>query len=406
MSILISQIRNWRLGDLGTTAANLRSDALTLDTNALTLLNKTQNVSVDWDGEARDKAAVAAKDHSGTMQQKSQRWGAAAAILDTAATQMGLLRDGVSSIADDPGNCSRFKFSDDGTVTVLPEYRAQLQLRSNCDAGLFNAWMAQVEAKRLELERQLKNLLASADSAGQYYDWQVTNALMGVSDTERPFAPRIPPPPPKPTTQRETANTDGSGPDGYNTSDPSTWDKIYMSQLRNAAKAGAWTTNLAGTDRASAMFFHFFDNSGSDYNVNVDRMLGDMPEFKGETDAEAKDQLAKSVASMPTGYTGPVSFQGGYHDNKGFETKASSNPDWTMAVHAFNYQTSGVSVPNDDASYDVDYNTSVYDYFNWDSTDASISEQYSDLNDLHRAGWAQNFDVTGTSSTQTVPGSG
>ena len=45
--------------------------------------------------------------------------------------------------------------------------------------------------------------------------------------------------------------------------------------------------------------------------------------------------------------------------------------------------------------------TSIYDYYNWDTTKKSPSEQYSDLNDLHRAGWAQNYEVTNTSSPQT-----
>ena len=51
---------------------------------------------------------------------------------------------------------------------------------------------------------------------------------------------------------------------------------------------------------------------------------------------------------------------------------------------------------------EVTYQTSVYDYYNWDSTRNAPTVQYSDSNDLHRAGWAQNYEVMGGSERTRV----
>lgn len=52
-------------------------------------------------------------------------------------------------------------------------------------------------------------------------------------------------------------------------------------------------------------------------------------------------------------------------------------------------------------TYSVDARTSIFDYYNFETTDQKPWPQASDLNKLHRAGWAQNFDTIGSSSVQT-----
>lgn len=401
--MLVSQVRTWQLGDLGASATDLRGSARTLNTGALTLLNRLKGVSTDWEGEARDKAAVVAADSAASMEQKSLSLQAAANILDTAAEQMGLLRDAILGMVDDPENTRRFTIADDGAVSVSASYAAELQTRSNCDAALFNSWMAQVESDRRDLERTLKNQLASADASGQYFDWQITNALMGVTASERPFEPRIPPPPAKPTVAREKANRDGSGPDAYNTYEPSVFGKIGLQELKALARAGAFSTSggLAGQPNAASMLDHYLGNTGAEYKVNIEAMMNEISGFQNESENEAKRQLRIAQEDMPVGYDGPVAFQGSYYDNLGYSADWKSSSDWYLAVHDFNYQTSGVGTPGV-AGYDLNYQTSVYDYYNWESTGAFPSVQASDLNNLNRAGWAQTFDVTGTSATKQV----
>ncbi|PXW31308.1 UNVERIFIED_CONTAM: hypothetical protein DES50_10574 [Williamsia faeni] len=399
MTVQISQIRNWQLGDMGSTATDLRASATTLDTSAVTLINRLQGISTDWQGEARDKAGLEAEDKSATMQQKAQRLQTAAAIIETAAAQMKLLRDSVLGLVDDPGNHTKFSIADDGTVKITAHYASQLQLLSNCNEGVFNAWMAQAEIERRDLQRKLTTQLQSADSAGQFYDWQVTNALMGVTAAERPFSPRIPPPPPKPAGAKEAANEDGSGPGSYDSWDPGLLDKVSLQQLRTIAESGSWASSPA-TSQSSALLNHYFDNSGTDYRVNVNQMLKDMPAFRKESAEQARIQFDAVKRDLPEGYTGPVAFQGGYDGQ--YRPSLASNPDWNASLGTYSYQASGVATPTSNEGYHLTYQTSIYDFYNWDSTGKSPSSQYSDLNNLNLAGWAQTFDTVGTSGPQAT----
>jgi len=71
-------------------------------------------------------------------------------------------------------------------------------------------------------------------------------------------------------------------------------------------------------------------------------------------------------------------------------------------VGTFSYQSSGIATPTSEGNYTVSSRTSIYDYYNYETTDPNKFglPQASDLNNLHRAGWAQNFDTVGTSSYQ------
>lgn len=120
-------------------------------------------------------------------------------------------------------------------------------------------------------------------------------------------------------------------------------------------------------------------------------------------------QSAKSASEvMPDGYRGPVAFQSAWNPDgdQGFRADPKQHPDYWAALGTFSYQTSGVYMPNLGGAGagpgELTYQTSIYDYYNWDTTKKSPSEQYSDLNDLHRAGWAQNYEVTNMSSPQTL----
>lgn len=212
----ISQVRGWHLSDLTDTATGLRNGAAQLDEHALTVINGMDGVSTNWEGEARDAYAVKVKDHGEEFFQRKQRWNNAAAVLDKGAQQMGLLRDELLKRVDDPAVQQMFNITDDGGVTLKPEYQATLKSPKDVEAA---------QTRRAEFEHALRALLATADVAGQQYDWQATNALRGEKDSDRPFAPQIPDHPTPPTFSKDNANKDGSGPDQYGIDKPGFWTK-------------------------------------------------------------------------------------------------------------------------------------------------------------------------------------
>lgn len=373
--------------------------------SATSLVNRLHGMTTeDWGGEARDSAGVKVKNRADTMQEKVSRFRRAASEIDLAAGQLKLLRDSIIAMVDDPANVTRFDISDTGTVTIKQSYASLLQLRSNCDSELFAAWMRVLEGKRQALETRLTTQLLTADVAGQYYDWKITNALLGVDATERPFRPRVPSPPPKPKVQRERANKDGSGPAQYRKWNPNWASKVSLQELKAAARAGSFFLGggMQGMPNAASMMNHYLDNSGSDYKVDVDSMLREIAGFQPATEANARDEFGQRMKDLSAGYMGPVGFRNDYYDHQGISPSRTQAPDWYLATHNFNFQTSGVGIPNDNGGYDLTYQTNVYDYYNFETTDWHAWPQASDLNRLNLAGWAQTFDVTGTSSPKSI----
>ncbi|WP_100465972.1 hypothetical protein [Mycobacteroides abscessus] len=389
----ISQVRGWHLSDLTDTATGLRNGAAQLDEHALTVINGMDGVSTNWEGEARDAYAVKVKDHGEEFFQRKQRWNNAAAVLDKGAQQMGLLRDELLKRVDDSAVQQMFNIADDGGVTLKPEYQATLKSPKDVEAA---------QTRRAEFEHALRALLATADVAGQQYDWQATNALRGEKDSDRPFAPQIPDHPTPATFSKDNANKDGSGPDQYGIDKPGFLDKAGLQATRAWAEGLVGSTRAAGQQYAPDLLQHFLDGSGKPATVPVDNMLHDMSWFKQDSTAMAKANLDAAMRSMPPGYEGPVAFQSGYGsvDGDPARPKAASNPDWFAALGSFSYQTSGVAMPNGNGTYDVSSQVNIYDYYNFETTDQHPWPQPSDLNNLHRAGWAQNFETFGTSSPQ------
>lgn len=399
MTPTIATVEDWDLGSLSQTATELRAGSGKLAMNATTVLNELDRVSADWDAEGFNAASVVAKDRAGQLTERSERWNAAAQVLVTAAEQIGLLRQEITATVSDPILKSLFAFADDGGVSVSAEHLARIAAAYRGDHEQHTAAVLAAERSAAQLQDKLRTLLATADVGTQHYDWLVENALLGHTENDRPFVPRVPPPPPRPTAPIEDANLDGSGPENYDSVDPSMREEIYLQGLRAAAKGGAFATG-GNLELASGMLNHYFGNSGRDYNISVTDMIKDMDNYKTASRQEATDSYLNATTLMPEGYTGPVAFQGAWNGGtEGFRPDPRENPDYWAALGTISYQTSGVALPAEDGHVEIQYQSSVYDYYNWDTTDNSPSEQYSDLNDLHRAGWARNFNVVGTSDT-------
>jgi len=397
LALTISQVGGWDLATLSGTATELTASSGTLTANASAVINELDRVSPDWEAEAYTAAAVVAKDRAGQMNERSERWKRAALILDEASEQIGLLKQEITATAQDFFLKSLFDFADDGSVSVSAGHLARIAAAYPDDTEGFESALKSAERSAAQLEDKLKTLLMTADLAAQRYDWRVEGALLGLTEVDRPFVPRISSPPPQPAGPIAGANEDGSGPDDYNTHSPDLAEQIYLQGLRAAAKTGGFATG-GNLEMASDMLDHFFDNSGHDYKVDVNGMIKDMDDYKTANKDDATGNYLLAASNMPVGYSGPVAFQGDWQGgSRGFRADPLEHPDYWAALGTVSYQTSGVAIPDENGKMEIQYRSSIYDYYNWDSTKKSPSEQYSDLNELHRAGWAQNYAVTGTS---------
>ncbi|SHZ19276.1 hypothetical protein [Mycobacteroides abscessus] len=395
--VTIPEVREWNLGELTNTATGLRSGAETLSDHALKVINGLKGITTDWEGESRDAYAVKALDLAGQKQKKAERWKNAAAVLDRAVQQMGLLRNAILDVVDSPDYQSKYAFADDGGVTLTDAYAKTL----TSDQDKLDA-----ETARADLQSRLRSLLATADVAGQQYDWQTTTALRGETDQSRPFVPRVPGPTKPGSGAKDDASKDGSGPDQYNVDQPDWWKRKRLQTIKLEAEMGTTVSRLGG-DYAPTWLAHFLKGGGESMQVPVGAMLKDMPWFKQASDNTAKSAAATAIRAMPPGYTGPVAFQSEYInkvDDKPVRPDPAQNLDWFATLGTYSYQVSGVATPSDNGNYSVAAATSVYDYFNFDTTGRKLPgiPMPADLNDLHRAGMAQNFETYGTSNPYQV----
>lgn len=393
MSLVISQVRDWKLGDLTNTAAGLRSGADKMSEAALTVINGLKGVETDWQGEARDKAKVLGKDHYETLQEKARRWNKAAGVLDEGAQQLGLLRNAILDRVDDPANKQKYVIADDGNVELTDAYAKTLKTE---DAQRV------AETERANMETSLRSLLATAELCAQRYDAQTTGAL---KDADWYGPTGVPEPTALPTDPKTAANKNGSGPDQYHTNPPSSgYDRIRLQGTKGWAEGLVEAGRSAGQTYAPELLQHFLDGSGKTMTVPVDNMFHDMPWFQQSAQDQTRATVQTAINAMPPGYKGPVAFQSDYTNLKSDGTPARpdkfNNPDWFAAMGTFSYQTSGIATPTADGHYSVAARTSVYDYYNFDTTDPHPWPQVSDLNNLQRAGWAQNFETVGTSGIQ------
>ncbi|MDL9948962.1 hypothetical protein QSJ19_25960 [Gordonia sp. ABSL11-1] len=312
--------------------------------------------------------------------------------------------------AKDPFLSSIFTFADDGAVSVSPSHLARLATTYADDPEGYRQAKLSAENSAAQLQNKMQTLLRSIDVATQMYDWQVENALLGVSDAQRPFVPRVPPRPPKPSGQYEEANKAGAGPEDYNSKDVPFLEGPDLQIMRQSLKILLAT---ADTPVSEELLDHYFGNSGKPYEMNVDAIYRDVPGFGAHATRSAEAAAAEARTYMPAGYTGPVAFSTDYGSTVGdqeqtYQISKDENFDYWGALHNISYATTGVSYSSPGGGQTLDYQTSIYDYYNFEpGTDIFPPLDITDqrfINNYHLYGWAQNYDVTGTSSTRHSTG--
>ncbi len=116
-------------------------------------------------------------------------------------------------------------------------------------------------------------------------------------------------------------------------------------------------------------------------------------------------------------YGRPIPFQTGW---TGYYITADQSKDWFYAMGGIQYAVTGVATvhppdhPGGEPRIEMDYQTHVFDRYNWDggkSTEIGpITITDEQLAELHRAGVAQEFNISGSSDVKrysgTLPPSG
>ena len=155
---------------------------------------------------------------------------------------------------------------------------------------------------------------------------------------------------------------------------------------------------------------HYLGNTGDPQSMDVDKMLEDLPDLSDDTNADVTRMAEKAVEkSQETGATGPVTYPFTTEWSQEY-TDQSTQPNWFYATGNYKAATDGtitVYPPTDENpewTYKYDYRVHTADRYNWDGTKSTkiVGVPITDkqLQELHRAGLAQEYDLVGESSPQ------
>ena len=213
----------------------------------------------------------------------------------------------------------------------------------------------------------------------------------------------IPPPPPEPESDEGAGEFD---------SDP--WWKVLDDLAKQAlAYEIVDVAEALGYTDAARHLRHYLDDSGEDLTVDPDHIMRDVPSFQSAVDqtvATEIDRIAQDAAASGQ-YGQPVQFS---TDWQGHYLTEQENPNWFYAMGGIQYSTTGVVTvhppehPGGQPRVEVDYQTHVWDRYNWDGgkavTIGPITIEDESLAEMHRASVAQEYDMVGTSDTYHYSG--
>ncbi|WP_234416059.1 MULTISPECIES: hypothetical protein [unclassified Actinomyces] len=196
---------------------------------------------------------------------------------------------------------------------------------------------------------------------------------------------------------------EGSGPHGQR--DATLRDHLVHEGATLAARAleDTWPDVAANLN-------HFLDNTGTPQNINVDGMLNDLSSLDEGSQDYVTSMVNAAVDDYKTsGATGPMTYPFNTDWTSGYAQQSESE-NWFYATGGYQYCTEGtVTVypptdSNSDYTYSYDYRVHVADRYNWDRNKdtpigpANITD--AEMQKLHQAGIAQEYDLVGKSSVQ------
>lgn len=196
---------------------------------------------------------------------------------------------------------------------------------------------------------------------------------------------------------------EGSGPHGQRK--PTLRDHI----VHEAATVAAHQLEALWPDAAANMN-HYLDNTGTPQYIDVNGMLDDLPRLD-EGSQEAVEGMAGSAVedAQAAGATSPVTYPFNTDRTPEYAYK-SDDANWFYATGGYQYCTDGtitVHPPTDsdpEWTYSYDYRVHVADRYNWDynkgTTIGPATVTDAEMQKLHQAGLAQEYDLIGRSSVQ------
>ena len=191
------------------------------------------------------------------------------------------------------------------------------------------------------------------------------------------------------------------------TANPFEWfGAINKINLWSSIADTAW---VMGYQDASLHFKHYLNNSGTDWNISVDRMLNDMKDFQTKFDEQiklAQDAVNSYIKSGIISEKLIVDIATDWDLNNGFTAQKSKHPNWFYAMGGFYYRvTNTVTITPSTNSIAVNMTSQihVYDRYNWDtgktvSLLGTLTVSDSDLAYFHQIGLAKEYNIFGSSS--------
>ena len=207
----------------------------------------------------------------------------------------------------------------------------------------------------------------------------------------------------KPWQYQGDSDNEGSGP--YAQRSPTLGDYANHEAATLAADGfSPWWPDAAEN------LHHYLGNTGDPQSMNVDKMLTDLPQLSGNSENAVKVMAGQAVTkSQESGATGPMTYPFTTAWSQEY-TNQSTQPNWFYATGNYKAATDGtitVYPPSDDNpewTYKYDYRVHTADRYNWDGTKSTdiVGVPITDkqLQELHQAGLAQEYDLVGESSVQ------
>lgn len=218
-----------------------------------------------------------------------------------------------------------------------------------------------------------------------------------------PLQPLPGPPPPPPPPE----HGDGSG--DFGSRAPTWHDRLVKLPKARFLIVGA---ELRGYTDAARHLRHYLGATGKPLKVDAARVLTEVRAARLTADALLQEQFAKACSQIRNSSTG-TRFEIPFQSRWGVATASQEEEgNWFFALGSFSVSQSGVMVvepsttPGGEPTVRIHYQTHIFDRYNWDAgknvTIRPATIEDKEMQELHKAGLAREYEVHGSTDTQTV----
>lgn len=235
---------------------------------------------------------------------------------------------------------------------------------------------------------------------------------LGYQPDRVPPGQDLPPPPPVPPPLQPTPNDDPWAHGGDRR-----WSSIASAGIKQKLVATAiLEMERNGETNAARMLKHYLENSGSTQALDpglVDSWLADSTNAYGAADpASAPAALVRSNLNSITAQALDEARRTGQTvtltGNTPWAVVAGSDGDAVRTLGHYSASTAYTVTMNPDGTYSMTYRNDLYDWYNFATTTPMPWDLAHNLSsaahDLQAAGYAHDFLITGSGTSQTVQG--